>query len=207
MVIGHLPAGLRPGRLGQLRVPAIERRPNVSRLKRSRHVTARRKPNRGQRPEEFSCRIGAAGNGTGDANDHEQITQVCVSLSARGRSPLASATRYGQSGDCRAEQRAGSSTWVSVRWIGTPVAAGAGPGLVLRLFGPGYDGGSGRPRVPGTAREVRTAPGLPGSQRRQVGAVVSAKRSTRYRNAVAPPDVKTPPPPAIIRPVVTFTAG
>ena len=74
-------------------------------------------------------RIGAADNGTGDANDHEQITQVCVSLSARGRSPLASATRYGQSGDCRAEQRAGSSTRVSVRWIGTPVAAGAGTGV------------------------------------------------------------------------------
>ena len=78
---------------------------------------------------------------------------------------------------------------------------------MLRLFGPGYDGGSGRPRVPGTARDVRTAPGLPGSQRRQVGAVVSAKRSARYRNAVAPPDVRTPPLPAIIRPAVTFTAG
>jgi hypothetical protein len=43
VVIGHLPAGLRPGRLGQLRVPAIERTPNVSRLSRSRHVTTRHK--------------------------------------------------------------------------------------------------------------------------------------------------------------------
>src|ERR1017187_7971265 len=30
VVIGYLPAGLRPGRLGQRRVPAIERKPNIS---------------------------------------------------------------------------------------------------------------------------------------------------------------------------------
>jgi hypothetical protein len=40
VVIGHLPAGLRPGRLGQLRVPAIERNPTVGRIRRSRHVPA-----------------------------------------------------------------------------------------------------------------------------------------------------------------------
>ena len=39
VVIGHLRAGLRPGRLGQLRVPAIERKPNVKRPGWSRHVT------------------------------------------------------------------------------------------------------------------------------------------------------------------------
>jgi hypothetical protein len=32
VVIGHLPAGLRPGGLGQPQVPAIERKPNVSAL-------------------------------------------------------------------------------------------------------------------------------------------------------------------------------
>ena len=40
VVIGHLPAGLRPERLGQLRVPAIERNPTVGRIRRSRHVIA-----------------------------------------------------------------------------------------------------------------------------------------------------------------------
>jgi len=39
VVIGHLAAGLRPGRLGQLRVPAIERRLTVSRLVQSRYAT------------------------------------------------------------------------------------------------------------------------------------------------------------------------
>jgi hypothetical protein len=32
VVIGHLPAGLRPGRLGQPQAPAIERNPNVGRV-------------------------------------------------------------------------------------------------------------------------------------------------------------------------------
>jgi hypothetical protein len=49
VVIGHLPAGLRPGRLGQ-RVPAIERKPNVSFSSRSLHVTDRRNLERGQPP-------------------------------------------------------------------------------------------------------------------------------------------------------------
>ena len=40
VVIGHLPAGLRPERLGQPQVPAIERNPNVGRIGRSRHVMA-----------------------------------------------------------------------------------------------------------------------------------------------------------------------
>ena len=38
MVIGHLPDRLRPGRLGQLRAPAIERNPTVSFATRSRQV-------------------------------------------------------------------------------------------------------------------------------------------------------------------------
>jgi hypothetical protein len=42
VVIGHLPAGLRPGRLGQPQVPAIERNPNVGRFGRSRYVTSSR---------------------------------------------------------------------------------------------------------------------------------------------------------------------
>src|SRR5207248_2929578 len=56
VVIVHLPAGLRPGRLGRLRVPAIERKPNVNRPSRSRHVATRRKlkqrqpPAKGSRP-------------------------------------------------------------------------------------------------------------------------------------------------------------
>jgi hypothetical protein len=41
VVIGHLPAGLEPGGLGQLRVPAVERNLNVSRVGQSQHVTAR----------------------------------------------------------------------------------------------------------------------------------------------------------------------
>jgi hypothetical protein len=35
VVIGYLPAGLRPGRLGQLRVPAIERKPNLRAVARA----------------------------------------------------------------------------------------------------------------------------------------------------------------------------
>jgi hypothetical protein len=38
VVIGYLPAGLRPGKLGQLQVPAIERKPNVSPL--ASHTTS-----------------------------------------------------------------------------------------------------------------------------------------------------------------------
>ena len=38
VVIGHLPAGLRPGGLGQPQVPAIERKPNVSRIGHSHYV-------------------------------------------------------------------------------------------------------------------------------------------------------------------------
>jgi len=38
VVIGHLPAGLRPGGLGQPQIPAIERKPNVSRIGRSHYV-------------------------------------------------------------------------------------------------------------------------------------------------------------------------
>src|SRR6516162_10932605 len=41
VVIGHLPAVLRPGKLGKLRVPAIERKPNVIRVNQSHHVTTR----------------------------------------------------------------------------------------------------------------------------------------------------------------------
>src|SRR4029077_17829340 len=39
VVIGHLPAGPRPGRPGQLRVPAIERKLTVSRLAALRYAT------------------------------------------------------------------------------------------------------------------------------------------------------------------------
>ena len=41
VVIGHLPAWLNPEALGQLRVPAIEQNPNVSRVSQSQNVTAR----------------------------------------------------------------------------------------------------------------------------------------------------------------------
>ena len=53
-VIGHLRARLRPGRLGQLRVPAIERIPNVSFSSRSLHVTNRRNLEPGQPQEKCS---------------------------------------------------------------------------------------------------------------------------------------------------------
>jgi hypothetical protein len=44
VVIGHLPDGLRPGRLGQLRAPAIERNLTVSSATRSRQVTIQLEP-------------------------------------------------------------------------------------------------------------------------------------------------------------------
>ena len=44
VVIGYLPAGLRPGRLGQQRVPAIERKLNVSHLAALRYATDEHAP-------------------------------------------------------------------------------------------------------------------------------------------------------------------
>jgi hypothetical protein len=41
VVIGYLPDGLRPGRLGQRRAPAIERKPTVCSITRSRQVAVR----------------------------------------------------------------------------------------------------------------------------------------------------------------------
>src|SRR5580692_6952258 len=38
-VIGYLPDGLGPGGLGQPQVPAIERKPNLGRVRQSHHVT------------------------------------------------------------------------------------------------------------------------------------------------------------------------
>jgi hypothetical protein len=43
VVIGHLPAGLRPGGWASCQVPANERKPTVGELSRSHHVTAHRK--------------------------------------------------------------------------------------------------------------------------------------------------------------------
>src|SRR5208283_2537107 len=54
VVIGHLRAGLRPGRLDQLQAPAIEREPKPSRVSRSRRVTSRREVERSQVLEERS---------------------------------------------------------------------------------------------------------------------------------------------------------
>src|SRR5260370_40952512 len=54
VVIGHLPTGLRPRKLGQLQVPAIERKPNVSRVSQSHHVTAPRETGRDRQPEVLS---------------------------------------------------------------------------------------------------------------------------------------------------------
>jgi hypothetical protein len=42
VVIGHLPAGLEPGRLGQLPVPAVQRKPTVNRPARSRYAIIER---------------------------------------------------------------------------------------------------------------------------------------------------------------------
>ena len=44
VVIGHLPAGLRPWRLGRLRVPATERNLTVCRLAALRYATNERAP-------------------------------------------------------------------------------------------------------------------------------------------------------------------
>ena len=75
VVIGHLPAGLRAGRLGQLRVPAVERKPNVSRVSQSHHVTTRRKMrNVSHRRQVRDRRIGAAGMGVAWIAMWAQIT-------------------------------------------------------------------------------------------------------------------------------------
>ena len=59
VVIGYLPDGLRPGILGQRRAPASERKPNVSRVSQSRHVTTRREMrNLGRRRHVRDRRIG-----------------------------------------------------------------------------------------------------------------------------------------------------
>jgi pimeloyl-ACP methyl ester carboxylesterase len=44
VIIGHHPAGLGPGRLGQFPVPAMKRTPTVSRLVRSRYAAKERAP-------------------------------------------------------------------------------------------------------------------------------------------------------------------
>src|SRR6266702_1240582 len=54
VVIEHLRDGPRPGGLGQLRVPAIERKPNVNRPSWSRHVTTGWKLERSQYREKRS---------------------------------------------------------------------------------------------------------------------------------------------------------
>jgi hypothetical protein len=60
VVIEHLRAGLRPGGLGQLRVPAIERKPNVNRPSWSRHVTTSWKSSEASTARNAPpCRIGA----------------------------------------------------------------------------------------------------------------------------------------------------
>src|SRR5215469_482359 len=74
VVIGHLPAGLRPGGLGQLRVPAIERNLNVSRLSQSQRVTARSESGRYRQPENVrDRRVGAAENWPDRAGGRAQI--------------------------------------------------------------------------------------------------------------------------------------
>src|SRR5215831_10286766 len=50
VVIGHLPGRPGPERLGHLQVPAIERKPNLSRGGQSRHVTTRCGPKPGYLP-------------------------------------------------------------------------------------------------------------------------------------------------------------
>jgi hypothetical protein len=53
VVIGHLPAGLEPGRLGQFRPEQLKRRPTVSRPARSRYATSGRVSGVGIPPEKW----------------------------------------------------------------------------------------------------------------------------------------------------------
>jgi hypothetical protein len=50
VVIGHLPAGLEPGKAGPVPVPAVKRKANVSRLARSRYATNGQVPIHGSPP-------------------------------------------------------------------------------------------------------------------------------------------------------------
>ena len=54
VVIGHLPAGLEPGRLGQFRPQQLKRKPTVSRPARSRYATSGRVSAVGVPPEKCS---------------------------------------------------------------------------------------------------------------------------------------------------------
>src|ERR1700730_9650368 len=54
VVIGHLPAGLEPGRLGQFRPQRLKRKPTVSRPARSRYATSGRVSGVGIPPEKCS---------------------------------------------------------------------------------------------------------------------------------------------------------
>jgi hypothetical protein len=54
VVIGHLPAGLEPGKLGQFRSQRLNGNPNVSRPPASRYATNQRVPDHGSSPKKCS---------------------------------------------------------------------------------------------------------------------------------------------------------
>jgi len=89
-VIGYLRAGRGPGRLGQLRVPAIERKPKVSRLSRSRRVTTCRRSERHPPLEKApERRIGADDDRSDLASHRTQISPLCMETAIHCLRPMA----------------------------------------------------------------------------------------------------------------------
>src|SRR6516164_6147032 len=75
VVIGHLPAGLRPEKLGQLRIPAIERKFKPKPPGQSRYVTVLYRAGRGRLRDTPSCRIWRVGSSHGKAIARTQKCQ------------------------------------------------------------------------------------------------------------------------------------
>src|SRR5579872_5176577 len=79
VVIGHLPAGLEPGRLGQFRPQQLKRRPTVSRPARSRYATSGRGPSLAYHPRNApDRRLGAVENRADYACDCALIIELCT---------------------------------------------------------------------------------------------------------------------------------
>jgi len=77
VVIGHLPAGLEPGRLGQFPIPAVKRIPNISCLVRSRYATNERVPEPGSKVRNApDRRLSLASTTVGRQDDGTQIVRV-----------------------------------------------------------------------------------------------------------------------------------
>jgi len=84
VVIGHLPAGLRPEKLGQLRIPAIERKFKPKPPGQSRYVTVLYRAGRGRLRDTPSCRIWRVGSSHGKAIARTQKCQFRLNSARDG---------------------------------------------------------------------------------------------------------------------------